>query len=208
MEDYISLWLLWGDCSSCCPYPAVVQQLLLVVIFMFITAVHVIPNAADTPLTTLSPVNEPPSASLPKESSSKNHHSEHYSGNGRSAMNYFDDQYSNGDPMKYENYLKILLIPSVNSLLSEIPSITDSMDFCLCLELPYPRCDQLRTDNRGDTRGQVREIAAEWYRRSSNPNWEDVVDALFCHHHNHDAIQLAEKKGVDWRPLKSMWEKY
>ena len=97
------------------------------------------------------------------------------------------------------------LIPSVNSLITELPRITDPLEFCLCLKLLYSHCQLLHKDHPGSTRKEVREIAAVWYSRSHEPSWDVLVDALFCHEQFRDAKQLAEKKGVNW---KSMLDKY
>ena len=100
-----------------------------------------------------------------------------------------------------------LVVPSVNSLIQELPTLTDPLDFCLCLGVPFSECKQILTDNQGSTKSQLTQIAAKWYKLSPKPNWDKVVDALFCHQYNKDAILLAERKGVDWQPLQSKWQK-
>ena len=94
-----------------------------------------------------------------------------------------------------------LLITSLNSLISEVPTITDPLDFCLCLKIPYSRCQQIQADHQGNTASVVREIAVVWYNQSPEPSWEEVVDGFFCHQHNRDAVLVANRRGVDWRPL-------
>ena len=83
-----------------------------------------------------------------------------------------------------------LLIPSINSLISELPPITDLLDFCLCLQVQYSYCQQILTDHQGNTRRQETEVAAKWYTQSTEPSGDKVIAALFCHQNNQAAVQL------------------
>ena len=90
----------------------------------------------------------------------------------------------------------------------DLPTITNPLDFCLCLDLLYSTCDEILTNNPGDVKKQVTKIVAKWHETSLELTWEKVVDALFCHQHNRAAVELAKKKGVDWRPLQTKWMKH
>ena len=100
-----------------------------------------------------------------------------------------------------------LLIHSVTSLILELPTITDPFDFCHCLEISHSNCELIHTNHKSDIKSLVRQIAAEWYKQSPKPSWDKVVDTLFCHQHVKHATELAEKKGVDWKPLWKKWQK-
>ena len=88
------------------------------------------------------------------------------------------------------------LIPSLNSLLLALPTITDPVGFGMCLDVDYARCEQLVAGHVRDIRAQVRSIAAEWYQQSHHPSWEEVVEALVRHEHVRDAERLARREGV------------
>ena len=78
----------------------------------------------------------------------------------------------------------------MNDLISEIPPITDPLDFCTCLGVPITRCQEIHTDHRGSIKSLVKKIAAVWYKQSPERNWDEVVAALFCHEDNRAAVQL------------------
>ena len=94
------------------------------------------------------------------------------------------------------------LIPSINKLIKELPTIVDPLDFCICLEIDYARCHQIQNDRPMNVREQVRAIAMEWYHQSPYRSWEEIVEALFCHNYDHFAVQLATEVHVDWKPLQ------
>ena len=94
-----------------------------------------------------------------------------------------------------------LPIHSVNSLMLELPPIKDTIDFCICLGVPLRKCRRILSDHQGSAEDMVKQIAAVWYSQSNNPTWAAVVEALFCHYHSRDAVQIAERKGVEWRTL-------
>ena len=99
-----------------------------------------------------------------------------------------------------------LLIPLINDLILELPTINDPLDFCTCLSrMSYGRCQEIHTDYHGTIRSQVIEMVAAWYKLSAKRSWAEVVDALFCHRNIREGTQLAERKGVDWEPLLKKW---
>ena len=86
--------------------------------------------------------------------------------------------------------------------MSELPTITDPIGFCMCLEISLSHCQQIRSNYEGNLKDQTTQIAAVWYRKSTEPRWDMVVEALFCFQRNRDAVQLANKMGLDWKPLQ------
>ena len=44
-------------------------------------------------------------------------------------------------------------------------------------------------------------IVAMWFNQSPQLTWEDVVDTLFCYGLVNTAVPLANRHGVDWKPL-------
>ena len=101
-------------------------------------------------------------------------------------------------------------IISMSSLLSELPHITDRGDsfyFCTCLGVKYPLCKLIHGLPCDNIKSEVMQILVEWYHRSPERSWDKVIDALFCLGNDQAAILLAERKGVDWKPLQSRWKK-
>ena len=97
-----------------------------------------------------------------------------------------------------------LLITSVDDLLAALPPIANPPVLCQCLEMSTSDCYKISSDYQ---RRHVQKVVREWHSQSQNPSWEKVVDALFCVQNDHHAKQLAEKKGVKWKPLQSKWKK-
>lgn len=94
------------------------------------------------------------------------------------------------------------LIPSIDSLLAELPVIIDPPVFCHCLDtITVAHCKQISIAHQ---LRHAEEIARVWYAISKRPSWDKVVHALLCsnNQNDQDAIQLAKKKGVDWRTLQ------
>ena len=114
-----------------------------------------------------------------------------------------------------------------NDLISKLPPVANSLDFCLCLGLPYPHSQENETDHRGNTASQETEVTAVWYSQSSENSWERVEEGLFCDkqytqedenknedkekdnlekqgHQEKGTGEPAEGTDVDWRPLFSL----
>ena len=94
-----------------------------------------------------------------------------------------------------------LTIQSVEELILTLPTIDDPRLFGLHLGVGYARCKQLIKDNGSGINSQVQAIAAEWYRQSPHPSWNDVVEALRKLGNVRDAVLLASKVGLESSPL-------
>ena len=51
------------------------------------------------------------------------------------------------------------------------------------------------------TKTATTEILDMWFNQSPQLTWEDVVDTLFCYGLVNTAVRLANRHGVDWKPL-------
>ena len=77
-----------------------------------------------------------------------------------------------------------------------MPKITDPVDFGIHLGVCFDDCRQIAKENVGDINAQVRLIASAWYKESSHPTWNQVVEALSQHKLVNDAVKLAKRKGM------------
>ena len=86
-------------------------------------------------------------------------------------------------------------VTSIDSVVSELPTIIDPDGFCMCLGVEFPKCRQFR-DHQECTKDTVKQIVEIWYHQTKNPSWDQVVEALLCRYRYRDAAQLADRKGV------------
>ena len=95
-------------------------------------------------------------------------------------------------------------VTSDRDLLNEFPiiHITEPLTLCVCLtNVPYATCQQVVEDYHTRTKTATMKIVAMWFSQSPQLTWEDVVDTLFCYGLVNTAVPLANRHGVDWKPL-------
>ena len=95
-------------------------------------------------------------------------------------------------------------VTSDKALLNEFPivHITEPLTLCVCLtNVPYATCQQVAEDYHTRIKTATMKIVAMWFNQSPQLTWEDVVDTLFCYGLVNTAVPLANRHGVDWKPL-------
>ena len=59
----------------------------------------------------------------------------------------------------------------------------------------------VNANHHGNAKTSVKQMVEEWHNQSPERKWDEVVEALICHENVKAATQVAETRGVDWKPL-------
>ena len=96
-------------------------------------------------------------------------------------------------------------ITSEKALIDEFPvsHITEPLTLCSCLNNDdlFINCKQILIDHHMQTKTATMKILGMWIDQSPKLTWKDVVETLFCYRLVNKAVQLAERHGVDWKPI-------
>ena len=96
-------------------------------------------------------------------------------------------------------------ITSEKALIDEFPvsHITEPLTLCSCLNNDdlYIDCKQIVSDHHMQSKTATMKILGMWINQSPKLTWKDVIETLFCYRLVNKAVPLAERHGVDWRPI-------